>query len=172
MSGVVVWFTGRPSSGKSTLAEHVRARLDRATTPSCLLDGDALRRALTPRPGYDPKSRDEFYATLAKVAALLANQDLVVLVAATAHLRAFRERARKIAPAFVEVFVNAKVEEVEARDTRGLYRAVREGRIGGVPGADLGYEAPTSPDVVASGGQDQAAEQAVLDAVKAALGRD
>ena len=141
MSGVVVWFTGRPSSGKSTLAETVRARLD-PRIPSCVMDGDVLRQALVPRPGYDPKSRDEFYATLGNLAALLARQGLIVLVAATAHLRAFRRRAREAAPAFVEVFVNATTEEVETRDSRGLYAAVRAGRIGGVPGADLGYEPP------------------------------
>jgi adenylylsulfate kinase len=169
MNGVVVWFTGRPSSGKSTLAEAVRARLDPRSTPSCVIDGDALRRALTPRPGYDPKSRDEFYATLANVAALLARQGLVVLVAATAHLRAFRERARKQAPAFIEVFVNATLEEVHSRDTRGLYAAVRQGRIGGVPGADLGYEAPEHADVVASGGRDEQAVAQVVSAISGAI---
>ncbi len=169
MSGVVVWLTGKPSSGKSTLAVSVRDRLAGEGAPVCLLDGDVVRVALVPRPGYDPKARDDFYATLANLAALLATQGLVVLVAATAHLRAFRERARTKAPAFVEVFVDASQQEVEQRDARGLYAAVREGRVGGVPGADLVYETPTSPEVTARGGLDAEAVEAVLRAVHSRL---
>lgn len=170
MSGVVVWFTGKPSSGKSTLAVEVKKRLSVDGLFTCLLDGDVVRAALEPRPGYDPKGRDEFYATLANLAALLASQGLVVLVAATAHLRTFRERARQRAPAFVEVHVDASQREVEQRDARGLYAAVKSGRVGGVPGADLVYEPPQHPDVVAHGGIDEAAVEAVLRAVREKLG--
>jgi adenylylsulfate kinase len=161
VSGVVVWLTGKPSSGKSTLALRLCERLHERGTANCILDGDELRAALVPRHGYDPKSRDEYYATLGNLAAVLARQGLVVVVPATAHLKAFRERARARAPAFVEVYVEATQEEVEGRDVKGLYLAVREGRAGGVPGADLGYEVPEQPDVVACGGHDDAAVERI-----------
>lgn len=165
MSGVVVWLTGKPSSGKSTLASALHARLTQEQIAGCVLDGDQVRAAFFPRHGYDPKSRDEYYATLAALAALLARQGLVVLVPATAHLKAFRERARASAPSFVEVYVEASQAEVEARDAKGLYRAVHEGRAGGVPGADVGYEVPEHPDVVAHGGHDPGAIEAIVLAV-------
>ena len=94
MSGVVVWMTGKPSSGKSTLARALQARLSSDEVAACVLDGDEVRSAFHPRHGYDPKSRDEYYATLANLAALLARQGLVVMVPATAHLKTFRDRAR------------------------------------------------------------------------------
>src|SRR5581483_1570393 len=94
MSGVVVWFTGLPRAGKSTLAAALQASLERYRCESVLLDGDALRAALSPPPGYDATSREQLYATLANLAALIARQGRVVLVAATAHRRAFRDRAR------------------------------------------------------------------------------
>lgn len=171
MSGVVVWMTGKPSSGKSTLAVAVRQRLRASGTPSCVLDGDEVRTAFVPRHGYDPKSRDEYYATLANLAGVLARQGLVVVVPATAHLKTFRERARERAPRFVEVYVEATQAEVEARDAKGLYRAVREGRAGGVPGADLGYEVPERPDVVAHGGLDGEAVERILRLVGEVLGK-
>jgi adenylylsulfate kinase len=170
VTGVVVWLTGRPSAGKSTLGRALCERLVSAGRPACLLDGDDVREAFVPRPGYDPKSRDEHYATLANLAALLARQGLVVVVPATAHLRTFRERARVVAPAFVEVFVDASSEEVEARDAKGLYRAVRDGRAGGVPGADVAYEVPAHPDVVANGGHDHEALARVVASVEQLLG--
>jgi adenylylsulfate kinase len=153
-SGRVVWITGFPSSGKSTLATTLRDRLCEARVACCLLDGDAVRDALVPRPGYDDVSRGHFYETLSKLAALLAGQELVVLVAATAHRRSYRERARALAPRFLEVWVNVPLEECRSRDAKGLYAAHAEGAVSLLPGQDADYEPPVNPDVVARGGRD------------------
>ncbi len=140
MTGVVVWFTGPPSSGKSTLAVRVAAELDRPV----LLDGDEVREALRPPLGFTEEERDAFYETLARLAALLAQQGFVVLVAATAHRRFFRQRARALAPRFVEVFVATPLEECMRRDAKGLYaRSTTE-----LPGGDVTYERPVAPEVV------------------------
>lgn len=147
MSGVVVWFTGPPSSGKSTLAGRVAAALRRAEHLACVLDGDELRAAIVPSPGYDPEARANLYETLARLAAMLAGQGLIVLVAATAHRRAFRDRAREIAPRFVEVFVDTPIAICAARDAKGLYAAARAGEVVGVPGAGVDYEPPESPEI-------------------------
>ncbi len=156
MSGVVVWITGVPSSGKSTLAAALASRLASRHVACCTLDGDEVRAALVPRPGYDAASRDDFYATLANLAALSARQGLVVLVPATAHRAAYRERARSLAPAFVEVFLDVSRAEAERRDAKGLYRAVKTGKLHDVPGADLEYESPAAPDARVLGAEDAA----------------
>jgi adenylylsulfate kinase len=168
--GVVVWFTGKPASGKSTLARRVQAALAERGRIACLLDGDELRDALVPKPGYDAEARASFYQTLANLAALLARQNLVVLVAATAHARAFREHARRVAPRFVEVYVDVPEAELLRRDSKGLYAAVREGRAHDVPGADLAYEPPLAAEVKAEGGRDETAVRALLAALGAIQG--
>ena len=165
--GVVVWLTGLPSSGKTTLARAVHEALRSAGRASCLLDGDEVRAAVHPAPGYGPTARDDQYATLADLAALLARQGLVVLVSATAHRCAFRERARRAAPRFVEVHVAASLEHCEGRDAKGLYRRARAGEITGMPGVDEPYEAPESAEVTASGGLDTAAVARIIDALRA-----
>ncbi len=163
MSGLVAWFTGLPSSGKTTVAERVAERL-RPTTPVAVLDGDLVRSALVPKPGYDPEGRDAFYETLARLAALLAAQGLVVLVPATAHRRAFRSRARELAPRFLEVFVDTPLEECRRRDTKGLF-ARHDGTAAALPGAGLGYEAPEHPDVVVRP-EDEAPEEWVAERIR------
>jgi adenylylsulfate kinase len=165
MTGVVVWFTGRPASGKSTLARNVQAEAIRRGWPCCCLDGDEVRAALLPKPGYDALARDDFYSTLANLAVLLARQGIVVLVPATAHRAAFRERARSLTPHFVEVWVDVPESTLEARDPKGLYAAARAGSVSELPGVDLEYEAPTSPDVIATGGQDRVALERIVDKV-------
>ena len=143
MSGVVVWLTGLPSSGKSTLARAIAAASEE---PALVLDGDEVREALVPRHGYDPDARAAFYETLGRLAALAARQGLCVLVPATASLRAYRERARALAPAFVEVFVDTPPAECEARDAKGLYRdPVARARL---PGLGAPFEPPLAPDLV------------------------
>jgi adenylylsulfate kinase len=160
--GCVVWLTGRPSSGKSTLARSTLEALRARGNATCLLDGDAVRKALVPQPGYDDDGRQAFYATLANLAALLANQGLIVLVPATAHKRIYREHARSVAPRFIEVFVDTAAEEAARRDNKGLYAGARSGEIRNVPGADLPYEPPADPDVRACGGKDPAGVEQIV----------
>jgi adenylylsulfate kinase len=145
MTGVVVWLTGLPSSGKSTLAGVVVERLRAAGRSPALLDGDDVRAALVPAPGYDDVARAGFYATLANLAALLSRQGLIVVVAATAHRRAFRDRARRLAPAMIEVFVDTPLDECRRRDAKGLYAAGTTGLPGGQA---TDYEPPLHADLV------------------------
>jgi adenylylsulfate kinase len=152
--GCVVWLTGLPSSGKSTLAAAVHAELVGLGVAVCTLDGDVVRAALVPKPGDSRRERDDFHAALAHLAALLAIQGLTVLVPATAHRTAYRADARAWAPCLVEVHVRPAAEERrEVREPRGH----RAARTPGLPAVDLDYEAPSAPEIVAEGGRDPGA---------------
>lgn len=153
MTGAVAWFTGLPSSGKTTLARAVAGELRLRDIHCVVLDSDDLRAAIVPALGYDEASRQHLYGSLARLAALIARQGHVVLVPATAHRRAFRDAARALAPAFVEVFVDTPLEECRRRDTKGLYAA----NASLAPGAGVAYEAPLAPDFTVRPGDDEAA---------------
>ena len=149
--GTIVWLTGLPSSGKSTLAARVADALRvRGHDAVVVLDGDALRAAIVPAHGYDDASRADFYETLARVAAMLAAQGLDILVPATAHRRAYRARARALAPAgFVEVFVDTTPERCRERDAKGLYAQAAAGEGAAMlPGIGADYEAPEAPEEI------------------------
>ena len=160
--GAVVWITGLPSAGKSTLARALHAR----TPGSVLLDGDDLHAILGVE-AHDEPARDDFYARLAALAAHLAKQELIAIVAATAHRRAYRERARAMAPRFVEVFVATPIEECERRDDKGLYAKARRGEAPAMPGVGVAYEVPIETDVIARGGRDDAALALIAQALSA-----
>jgi adenylylsulfate kinase len=163
LNGAVIWFTGLPSSGKSSLATSVATALAGRGVPHALLDGDAVRAAISPAPGYTTKQREDFYRTLAQLAALLASQGLVVLVPATAHRRAFRDRARKLSPRFVEVFVDTPLAECARRNSKKLYGVARA-----LPGAGVKYQRPLRPEVRVEGGAGPAAVRACLAALRRA----
>lgn len=162
MTGAIAWITGLPSAGKSTFARRLRDRLLAAGRPALVLDGDAVRAALVPPPGYDEAGRATFHETLGNLALALAQDGggLTVIVAATAHRRAFRDRVRARASRFVEVLVDVPAEVCAARDPKGLWARARAGDAPTLPGAGVPYERPPSPEVVAAGGEDVAAIEA------------
>lgn len=157
MNGSVVWMTGLPASGKSTLAARLHERLRARGVCACVLDSDEIRDALCPRAGFGVRARADFYEALGNLAALLARQGSTVLVAATASRRRFRDRVRERVPRFVEVYVDTDVDECAKRDRKGLYERSRAGEISGLPGVDAEYEPPASPDIIAHGGLDERA---------------
>lgn len=163
--GAIVWFTGLPSSGKTTLARRAQARLAAAGRPAVVLDSDELRDVLDAH-SYAPGDRDRFYRALAALAALLARQGVVAMVAATAPRREDRDRARSAlgrgpAGRFVEVWVTTPLAECEARDPKGLYAQARRGVVDQLPGVGAAYEPPLAPEVTANGGFDDAALTAI-----------
>lgn len=149
--GVVVWFTGLPASGKTTLATRVRERL--GPRRCVVLDSDEVRDVLGAG-GYGQTERDDFYAVLGRIAIMLARQGHVVLVAATAPRRAYREDVRRATAKFVEVYVDTSREDSESRDRKGLYAQARAGNAPSLPGMGADYEAPMDPEVTAHGGHD------------------
>ena len=168
--GAVVWVTGLPASGKSTFARRIVERLDALHRPTVLLDGDAVREALVPAPGHDPAARAAFYETLGNLALAIAADGRVAVVPATASLRAFRDRVRARAARFVEVFVDVPADVCAARDPKGLWALARAGGAPELPGAGAPYEPPLSPEVVARGGEDEAALAAAMAALLRACG--
>lgn len=155
-SGVVVWITGLPQSGKSTFAEALAGRLARAGRTALVLDGDAVRAAIVPAHGYDAPARDAFYASLTNLAGLLARQGHVVVVPATAHAARFRRRARETVgvPLFL-VYLAADRQTAAERDQKGLYHAAASGAAPDLP--DATYEPPGDAEVVGTGGHDEVA---------------
>src|SRR5215213_7467935 len=114
-SGATVWFTGLPSSGKSTVAAAVEARLLAAGRPAYVLDGDNLRHGLNGNLGFSVEDRAENVRRTAEVAALLADAGVVALVALVSPFAADRDAARAAHDRrelpFLEVHVATTLEE-------------------------------------------------------------
>jgi len=142
--GWVVWLTGIPGSGKSSVARVIARR-----TGADLLSMDEVRRVITPRPTYSKEERDMAYSALAYMAHLLASRGHDVVVDGTANRRCYRALARSLVGRFAEVYVKCPPEVAMAREGRrgtGIYRKARRGRAP-VPGLTAVYEPPRRPEV-------------------------
>lgn len=159
-SAFAVWITGLPASGKSTIAAALRKELAAAGVDAAIIDSDQMRRILTPHSRYDDRERQAFYGTLARLAARLVSHGVPVIVAATAHRRAWRDAARLRIPRFCEVLVECPLAVCTARDPKGIYRRGALGRAGPVPGLQVPYERPFSPELVIRGDRETPAAAA------------
>lgn len=148
-SGCVVWLTGLPCSGKSTLAGALKKALARRGVKAFVLDGDVVRQGLCRDLGFSKRDRDENIRRVAEVAKLFADAGLVCITAFISPYRAVRAQARRVVGArrFLEVHVAADVAACEARDVKGHYRRAREGRLPGFTGVSSPYEPPRRPDL-------------------------
>lgn len=146
-SGAVVWLTGMPASGKTTLALGLVDWLWEKEQPAALLDSDRIRKILIPESTFSEPERETFYTALAALAAELATQGLVVVVAATANRRRYREFARQMADRYIEIYVACDEAVRKERDPKGLYADSAAGKISNLPGDDVPYELPLNPDI-------------------------
>lgn len=146
---VCLWFTGLPGSGKSTIANLLEKRLFAAGRHTYVLDGDNIRLGLNRDLGFTEADRVENIRRVTEVARLLVDAGLVVIVAFISPYRPEREAARSRfdSEEFLEIFVDAPLEECERRDPKGLYAKARRGELVNFTGIDSKYEAPRSPDV-------------------------
>src|SRR5688500_16966199 len=149
--GATVWFTGLPSSGKSTFAAAVEAKLLAEGHAAYVLDGDNLRHGLNGDLGFSPSDRAENVRRTAEVAALMADAGVVALASLVSPARADRAAARAAHDSrglrFLEVWVSTPLEECERRDPKGLYARARAGEIPDFTGIGQPYEEPESPDL-------------------------
>ena len=159
-AGGTVWLTGLPSSGKSTVAAAVEARLLADGRPAYVLDGDNLRHGLNGDLGFSAADRAENVRRTAEVAALMADAGVVALVSLVSPFRADRAAARTVHERqglpFVEVWVSTPLEECERRDVKGLYARARAGEIPDFTGVGQPYEEPEAPEVEVPFGEDLA----------------
>lgn len=145
--GIVIWFTGVPAAGKSTIATAVQQRLEALDLPVENLDADEVRKNLSPNLGYDEAARDENTKRLAWVAMKMSAYGANVMIAAVAPRQAYRDRAREWCEKFVEVFVDAPLEVCQQRDPKGLYARAARGEVNDIAGMHQPYEAPVNPEL-------------------------
>jgi adenylylsulfate kinase len=150
--GCTIWFTGLPSSGKSTTAFTLEHELVSLGYLAYVLDGDNVRHGLNKNLGFSAEDREENIRRIGEVARLFADAGVITMTSFISPYRRERDLARKIHAEtgllFVEVFVDTPIEICEERDPKGLYGKARRGELKGFTGIDDPYEPPLKPELV------------------------
>ncbi|MFA5353821.1 MAG: adenylyl-sulfate kinase [Thermodesulfovibrionales bacterium] len=146
----VIWITGLPGSGKSTIAEGVKGLIPLMV----ILRMDEMRKIVTPEPTYSETERELVYRSLVYTAKLLSELGHPVIIDATGNMKRWRDLARKLIPGFAEVYLKCPVvlcseRESARKETHGAPSAIyHKGREGWpVPGMNAPYEEPLCPEL-------------------------
>src|SRR5919205_1852470 len=148
--GFTLWFTGLSGAGKTTIAELVRPELERRGRLVEWLDGDEVREHLSKGLGFSKEDRDMNIDRIGWVASRLTRHGAAVIVSAISPYAEARRKAREMIErhgTFVEVFVDASVEECARRDVKGLYQKALKGELQNFTGVSDPYEKPERPEI-------------------------
>jgi adenylylsulfate kinase len=145
----VLWLTGLPCSGKTTLAQALdKEFLQGSSRPLRILDGDKLRADLSKDLGFSREDRDTHNLRVAAKASEIMKSGDPVCVSLISPYRKTRQTIKEVTSNFVELYVKCPVEVCEKRDSKGMYKLARAGKIKMFTGVDDPYEEPLSPDIV------------------------
>src|SRR5208337_3997583 len=146
--GFVIWLTGLPGSGKTTIARNLEPKLRNLNWPVEILDGDEIRQNLSKGLGFSREDRETHLKRVSYVAKLLSRNGVAVIAALISPYRSVREYARNETTNFIEVFVKCPMEICGKRDPKGLYKKASTGEIKNLTGPQDIYEEPLAPDLV------------------------
>jgi adenylylsulfate kinase len=147
---VLVWVTGFPGSGKSTISHELEYRLFQQNIKTYVLDGDNVRQGLCKDLGFSADDRRENLRRVGEVALLFVDGGILTIAAFASPYRTDRRMVRQMfAPGdFIEVYLKCDVTVCEARDPKGLYKKARCGEIKNFTGISDPYEPPEHPEIV------------------------
>ena len=146
----VIWCTGLPSSGKTTIASMLEPKLKQFGLNAEILDGDILRKELSPDLGF---SKEDIYTHARKViflCKLLQQNRIVSIVSAVSPHKEIRNFIRREVGNFVEVYVKCSLDTCIKRDCKGLYKKAINGKMHNLIGLQIPYEEPVNPEVIAN----------------------
>jgi len=147
----VIWITGLPGSGKSSVAIEVKKLAPEAV----ILNSDELRKIVTPDPRFSGDEREYVYKALVYTAKTVSELGHNVIIDATANRKVWREIARKLISNFYEVYLQCPLDVCMERektrlDTHDAPKHIYDkGKKGApVPGLNVPYDEPDNPELI------------------------
>lgn len=143
---MVIWFTGLPCSGKSTLADALATKLRTLNIQVEQLDGDIVRKFL-PQLGFSREDRNQHIKQMALLAHLLEKNGITVVASFVSPYEESRKFVRENCKHYIEIYVATPLSLCEQRDVKGMYKKARAGQLNSFTGVDDPYQVPASPEL-------------------------
>lgn len=164
---MVIWLTGMSGSGKTTLCTAMHAVLKPRLPHLVKLDGDEIRDAFGNDLTHVEADRMRQITRIQRIAKMLADQGLVVLVAALYAHPGLLAWNRANLPNYFEVYLKADLDFLSTRDSKGLYQKAQRGELKDLVGVDIPWNEPQQPDLVIDASGAKAPNLLALDVLRA-----
>lgn len=144
-----VWFVGLSGSGKTTMSDYLMSHMKSKNIPSYKLDGDEFRKNISSDLGFSEKDRSENLRRARCVTKILHDLGVFTCVSFMNPFEKQRELTKEMfGNYYLEVFVEAPLDVLRSRDTKGLYKRFRQGEITNMCGLDSKFELPRNSDLI------------------------
>lgn len=143
----VLWFTGVPLAGKTTVADHVFKGLQKYGVPLERIDSKEIRE-LIPDVGFEREDRIRHLKRVGHLVKTLQNNSISVVASFISPYEVARTDLRKRTENYVEVFVKASMETCQKRDKQGIYGKALNGDVQNFTGVSDVYDEPKNPEIV------------------------
>jgi len=145
--GFTLWFTGLPSSGKTTIAKKLKEKMESNGNKVVLLDGDTVREFVNNK-DFSKEGRLKHLEYIIMFSKILNDNGIAVLCSFVSPYKITREKGKEVVDEFYEVYVKCSIDECISRDVKGLYKKALSGEIKGFTGIDAPYEESDNPDFI------------------------
>jgi glutamine kinase len=146
-TGRVYWITGLSGAGKTTTGRELWRRLRAAGRSVIFLDGDVTREVIAEDLGHSTTHRRRSAMRNARLCKLLSDQGTDVVCATISLFHEVHHWNRENIPGYCEIYLRVPIEELQRRDSKGIYAAGSRGDLRDVVGLDIPAELPKSPDL-------------------------
>ena len=152
MDGFTIWFTGIPSSGKTTLAKMLACELKKRQFRVEHLDDDILMEKFYSGLAYcgedrHIEDRHIYIKRIAFICNLLARNNIISIVSVNSNNREIRNNNRGLIGKYIEIYTKCPIETCILRDPKGLFKKALTGEIKNLCGISDTYEEPFFPEI-------------------------
>jgi adenylylsulfate kinase len=135
----VVWISGIPKSGKTTLGEMIYSELKKDRLKIQKLDSHDVR-PLFPETGFTREEVDNHIRRVGHLASMLEKNGVITIASFVSPYRESRKVVRDMCKNFVEVHLDTTIEKAKKYDHDNFYKNVEAGKYKHVPGYDVEFE--------------------------------
>ena len=119
---MIIWITGLPGSGKTTLARNLKSILEtKVSNNIVILDGDNIRKLLPYQISYSNEERRKLALFYSELALLIDQSDCIVICSFVALFHSVQENTRLKANDYFEILLDPPLEELAKKNKKDLY---------------------------------------------------
>ena len=142
--GKVIWITGLSGSGKTTIASEVVKQFEDDGLKVCIIDGDGIREAMGNDLGYHFDDRLKSAYRMSRLANMLSQQGLNVVVATISLFKEIHDFNRSELKNYIEVYIESDIALLQSQNSKNIYT---DCNVDEVVGLGLSYHLPDNPNL-------------------------
>jgi adenylylsulfate kinase-like enzyme len=145
---MIIWLIGLSGAGKTVIGKELATTLKAKHDNLVYLDGDILRDVWGDSLGHTVEAREVNAKRISNLCHMLDQQGIHVVATVLSIFPEWQVWNRQNFQQYFEVFIDADLKTLKARDSKGLYAKALAGEIDNVVGIDIPFPRPENPDLI------------------------